>query len=126
MKLKRFSVATPSSSARMIALLRIQRAPAISPPVSCDAPGGSSTCIRPRKSADQKYETASTASAYGPRKSATSDPPIALPTMYENARLPCTSEFACTYSVRGTIIWIIAPYATKKKTVSTPLRNATM
>ncbi len=125
MKLKKFSVATPSSSARMIGFRRIQRAPAVSPPVSGGAPGGSASSMRRRNSADQRKETASTASAYGPRKSCTSTPPMLVPARNENARLPWTREFAATYSLRGTSIWIIAPYATEKNTLSTPVRNAT-
>ena len=66
MKLKRLSVATPSSSARddRVVAGSSARRPA-SPPVSGGAPGGSSRSMRPRKSADHEYETASTASAYG-------------------------------------------------------------
>ena len=70
MKLKRLSVATPSSSARMIALCadpaRAGHQPARlrrSARRLVERASGS------RKSADQKYETASTASAYGPRSS---------------------------------------------------------
>ena len=96
MKLKRLSVATPSSSARMIALPLIQRTPESREPRSDGVPGGSSASIRPRKSADQKNETASSASAYGPRKICTRMPPMLLPARNENARLPWISEFACT------------------------------
>jgi len=88
MKLKRLSVATPRSSARMIAFCLIHRAPDSRPPLSCGAPGGSSASIFPRNSADQKNETASTPSAYGPRNTWTRTPPMLLPARNENARLP--------------------------------------
>ena len=96
MKLKRLSVATPSSSARMIALPRIQRAPASTPPSACSACGGSGASTRLMKNADQTYENASIASAYGPRSSCTSTPPRLVPARNENARLPCESELAAT------------------------------
>ena len=96
MKLKKLRVATPSSSARMIALPRIQRAPAMIPPVLSGPAGGSTAWIRPRKSADQRNDTASIASAYGPRSSCTSTPPMLVPARNENARLPWISELAAT------------------------------
>ncbi len=96
MKLKKLSVATPSSSARMIALPRIQRAPAVTPP-DCSGPaGGSGAWIRPRNRADQMNETASIASAYGPRRTCTRMPPMLVPARNENARLPWVSELAAT------------------------------
>jgi hypothetical protein len=63
MKLKKLIVATPSSSARITGLCRIQRSPVLRPPDSRGAPGGSSASTRPRKSADQRNVTASSASA---------------------------------------------------------------
>ena len=80
----------------MIALPRIQRAPASTPPESCCSCGGSGASTRLMKNADQTYETASSASAYGPRSSWTSTPPRLVPARNEKARLPCESEFAAT------------------------------
>ncbi len=80
----------------MIGLPRIHRIPVQIPPLSCGAPGGSSASIRPRNVADQKNDTASTASAYGPRRSCTSVPPRLLPTRNEAPRVPLMSELALT------------------------------
>src|SRR5262249_25115209 len=124
-KLKKLIVAVAKSDGRITDECQIHDIPARRWPCSAVSVGGSSGLILLSEKAEIRYEKASASSATGADRACTSTPPRLGPPTNERARLPLRSDCPSTYRSRGTSATNSALYATKKKTLSVPLRKPT-
>src|SRR3984957_18849744 len=122
MRLKKLIVPTASSEERTIGEEIMNRAPAVTAPLSVLA-GGSVVLVRTRKNAEPRNDSASASTAIGADSNCTSTPPMLGPATYDSARLPWISELPSTYPSDRTSDWNKGASLTLNSTLSVPARH---